>query len=322
MKTLLLPLLATLAAAPAKHPAPKMPAPHPTSTSQGGAASAPGRKVVVRHPLRLPGSAGVRAVPAQARALPSPVPACEPLPPLRSARAFRPGESLEFTLDAMGAEAGKLQMTVGALEDGKLPIHVTAQSNTFFSKIRKVRGAATGYLDPRTLRSVSYEEDSLEGGIHRTAQVGFTAKPRQVDVRYTIDGRPGHRLFSAGATAQDTAGALFLLRQLPLREGASYCFDAYGIRRLWRVRGTVGKREHVSLPIGEFDAWHLSGTATRLDNPRQVREVHVWISDDSKRLPLAAVGTLDLGAVRATLTRYARPGEKPVVAQTARDLSW
>ena len=36
----------------------------------------------------------------------------------------------------------------------------------------------------------------------------------------------------------------------------------------------------------------------------------MWITDDERRLPLAAVGTIDLGAVRATLTSCSRPGEK------------
>jgi hypothetical protein len=52
------------------------------------------------------------------------------------------------------------------------------------------------------------------------------------------------------------------------------------------------------------------------------REVHVWISDDPRRLPLAAVGSIDLGAVRATLSAVARPGEKRLEAQGKEDLKW
>jgi hypothetical protein len=76
------------------------------------------------------------------------------------------------------------------------------------------------------------------------------------------------------------------------------------------------------LPIGEFDAWHLSGLAIRLDDHRQRREVHMWISDDEKRLPLVTVGTIDLGAVRATLTSFTRPGEKRAKAQGKETLKW
>jgi len=115
---------------------------------------------------------------------------------------------------------------------------------------------------------------------------------------------------------------MYLLRQLPLKAGMPVCFDAYGIRRIWRVWGVVQKPEHVSLPVGEFDAWHLVGQAARLDLPNARREIHVWISDDSRRLPLAALGTIDLGVVRATLKSVERPGEVRARAENKANLKW
>jgi hypothetical protein len=87
--------------------------------------------------------------------------------------------------------------------------------------------------------------------------------------------------------------------------------------------GKVEAKEHVSLPLGEFEAWHLSGVAIRMDDQHQRREVHLWISDDARRLPLAAVGTIDLGAVRATLREVSRPGEKPARGEDPKQtLKW
>ncbi|HEX4803037.1 MAG TPA: DUF3108 domain-containing protein, partial [Myxococcaceae bacterium] len=99
-------------------------------------------------------------------------------------------------------------------------------------------------------------------------------------------------------------------------------FDVYGIRRLWRLSGKVEGREHVSLAIGDFEAWHLAGTAVRLDDFRHRREVHLWISDDRRRLPLAVVGAIDLGAVRAQLTAVSRPGEKALRVEGRETLKW
>jgi hypothetical protein len=73
------------------------------------------------------------------------------------------------------------------------------------------------------------------------------------------------------------------------------------------VHGKVVGKEHVSLKIGEFDAWHLQGEAVKIDQPKIRREIHLWVTADDRRLPVAAVGVMDLGAVRATLSRYARP---------------
>jgi len=84
----------------------------------------------------------------------------------------------------------------------------------------------------------------------------------------------------------------------------------------------VEGREHVSLPVGEFEAWHLSGVAVKLDDIRQQRGIHIWLSDDSRRLPLAALGVIDLGAIRATLTAYNRPGDKRARAENKGNIKW
>ncbi|HYI02450.1 DUF3108 domain-containing protein [Hyalangium sp.] len=252
-----------------------------------------------------------------------PVPTCaNALPPLRTPTAFMPGEQLEFDLDALGAQAGKMTMKVQRPENGALPVQIEAQTNTFFSKVRRVNGVGTSYLHPRTLRPSRYTEDATENEVRRKVDVAFGAKDRSVKGDYVFGQRAGKFNYTYDKDGLDVAGAIYLLRQLPLKEGLPVCFDVYGIRRLWRMNGTVVKRERVSLPIGQFDAWYLTGTAIRLDKPSQKREVHVWISDDARRLPLVAVGTIDLGAIRATLTAYSRPGEKQKRAQGKEELKW
>ncbi len=252
-----------------------------------------------------------------------PVPACpSALPALRTPIAFMPGEHLEFDLDALGAQAGKMSMKVQRPEKGSLPVQIEAQTNTFFSKVRRVKAQAMSYLHPRTLRPSRYTEDATENEVHRKVDVAFGSKDRSVKVDYVVGKRSGRFNYTYDKDGLDVAGAIYLMRQLPMKEGLSVCFDVYGIRRMWRMTGTVVKREHVSLPLGEFDAWYLSGVAVRLDKPSQKREVHVWISDDARRLPLVAVGTIDLGAVRATLTSYSRPGDKRKEAQGKENLKW
>ncbi|RJS26994.1 DUF3108 domain-containing protein [Corallococcus sp. H22C18031201] len=250
-------------------------------------------------------------------------PCAQGLPALRMPLAFMPGEMLEFDLDAMGAKAGKMTMRVQRPANGALPVQVEAQTNTLFSKVRRVHGTAVSYLHPRTLRPSRYTEDATENETHRKVEVAFGAKDRSVKVDYQIGDRPrGVANYNFDKDGLDVAGSVYLLRQLPLKKDLQVCFDVYGVRRMWRMTGTVIQREHVSLPLGEFEAWHMSGTAVRVDRPSQRREVHVWISDDARRLPLAAVGTIDLGAVRATLTAVSRPGEKRIEAQGTEDLKW
>ncbi|MCY1076561.1 DUF3108 domain-containing protein [Archangium lansingense] len=262
------------------------------------------------------------APPAQGQAKAT-VPACsQRLPALRNPLAFAPGEELEFDLDAMGATAGKMTMSVQKKQDGSLPIQIKVQTNSFFSKVRRVNATAMSYMHPKTLRPSRYTEEATENEQHRTVDVAFNSKDRSVRVDYVQRGKPGRSNYNYEHEGMDVAGAVYMMRQLPLKEGLPICFDVYGVRRMWRMTASVVKREHVSLPLGEFDAWHLAGTAVRLDKPSMSREVHVWITDDERRLPLAAVGTIDLGAVRATLTSFSRPGEKARQAQGKEQLKW
>lgn len=265
------------------------------------------------------------ALAAEPQKTPAPVPTdaeCGTLPKLLAPFPFAKGEVLEFDLDALGAQAGKMTMKTLPMKNGKLPVEVFAESNSFFSKVRRVKGTATSFLDPRTLKPSRYIEDAVENGVEKYADVRFSKSAKVADLSYRFGKRKGKLKLNYGAEGLDVAGAIYVIRQLPLKEGMKVCFDVYGIRRMWRVYGTVGKKEHVSVALGEFDAWHLEGAAVRLDNHKARREIHVWVSDDERRLPLAALGVIDVGAVRATLTGFSRPGEERARAEGKESLKW
>lgn len=275
----------------------------------------PGRANPVKHaPVKasMPVVPGTMPSPAPRGGLGTPLPTeaqCPALPAVKPPFAFVPGEVLEYDLDALGMVAGQLRISVRPVEGGGLPIRVDAATNTLFSKIRKVTGGATSTLNPKTLRPQRYLEDATENDVRKMSSAVFRPGEHAVDMEWIYGPRNGKAVLKYGNEGLDVAGAAFLLRNLPWKVGAQTCFDVFAIRRMWRMVGTVEAKEHVSLPLGEFEAWHLSGVAIQLDNSQR-REVHLWISDDARRLPLAAVGTIDLGAVRATLREVSRPGEK------------
>ncbi|MBL9039719.1 MAG: DUF3108 domain-containing protein [Archangium sp.] len=245
---------------------------------------------------------------------------CTALGAPRTPFAFGPGETLSYELDALGAKAGTMTMRVLPAREGTLPIEVHAETNTFFSKVRRVIGTVLSTLDAKTLRPTKYFEDAYENEVHRVADVRFP-KGKPALLKSTVNGRTAEAQLEWANDVTDVAGAMYLLRQLDWAPGKTACIDVYGIRRIWRVWGTVQPREHVSLPLGEFDAWHLAGEAAPLDIPDARREMHVWISDDAQRLPLAALGAIDLGTVRATLVAVQRP-DRSRKAENKGNLKW
>lgn len=256
---------------------------------------------------------------------PNPIPTdaeCAALAAPRMPLNFRPGERLEYDVDAVGMKAATLTLKVLPVKDGMIPVEATAKTNTFFAKIRRVTGTGTSYLNSKTLRPMRYAEDSIENEVHKTADAAFSPKDKTVALKWSVGEQKGDVLFRYTNDALDPVGTAFLFRQLAMKPGQKMCFDAYGIRRMWRVWGTIVGKEHVSLPVGEFEAWHLEGTAVRMDNLQVRREIHYWISDDPRRLPLAALGSIDLGAVRATLKAYDRPNESSGKAESKANLKW
>ena len=271
-------------------------------------------------PLLLFARATLASAPAVPPALPTDE-ACRPLPTPVSPFSFFQGELLEFDIDALGAVAGQMRMRTLSTRKGEVPVEITVQTNTFFSKVRRVKGLAQSFLHRQTLRPARYLEKTVENEVPKSAQVVFLPD-KSVQLKYTVAQKSGERTLRYANEGLDVAGAIYLMRQLPLEENLPLCFDAYAIRRMWRVVGRVLGKEKVSLPLGEFDAWHIAGEAVRLDELTSRREVHVWISADGRRLPLAAVGMIDLGAVRATLKAVHRPGDKSWRAQGKETLKW
>src|SRR5687767_2423014 len=111
---------------------------------------------------------------------------CAPLPGVRSQAAFMAGERLEFELDALGAVAGQLKIRTMPAAEGTLPLEVHAETSQFFAKIRRVKGLARSYLNPKTFRPVRYVEEATENEIHKTADVAFSVKERRIRGQFTI----------------------------------------------------------------------------------------------------------------------------------------
>ncbi|MDR0966407.1 MAG: DUF3108 domain-containing protein [Myxococcales bacterium] len=241
---------------------------------------------------------------------------CPPLPALSPGPfPFPASEKLTFDLDVTGASAATMTMELlprkGQGAAAIQPVALQAQTNTFFDKVRKVQARLVSDLDARTLFPKRLHEDiAVDDRAYRHAAT-FDAAQKRITVTWTsAQGSGGERVWPTDATdgrALDYLGAFYFFRALPLKVGERFCVDILGLRRLWRVEGSVVGREHASTPAGEFPVLRLSGKATRHDKPTDVRELHLWLSDDARRLPVAVMGVIDLGTLRAVLSSVRRP---------------
>lgn len=252
---------------------------------------------------------------------------CQPLPAVEKPR-LPANEFLYYDIDVLAANAARMEVETLPKRDGVVPIRVRIKTNTFFNKVRRVTAEAKSYLNPRTMRPSRYTEDSWENDLHKVADVSFrpnAEKPQTVRIRFATNPNAKSKMIEQyghyAHDALDEVGAIYYLRSIDLKPGLSVCFDVYAMRRIFRVWGKVGAVEKVSTAAGEFNAFHITGTAARLDVPSFQRELHVWISADDRRIPLGALGGIDLGPVRATLTHIGQPGDEGPVSH-AEGLDW
>ena len=246
-------------------------------------------------------AAWLLALPATAGELVTPC-AVAPFKPAH----FPVSESLEFAVDVLGAQVGTLSLdaTRGRDEGRGLTVRAHVKTGTFAANFRKIDGRAEAKLDS-ALKTLRYHEVNEENGVRRTVEMNFPAAGggSTVDVRATKDGNPDQLELAAPLDARDYVSAIYAARGADLAMGRDICFDVYGGFRMWRVEGRVAEKERVRSPAGEFPSLRIDGTAHRLDDPNVSMEIHFWISDDSRRLPVAAFSSSHGKPMRALLTR-------------------
>jgi len=235
---------------------------------------------------------------------------------------FSPGESLEYKLDALGAEVGTFDIHVEAPPAAErsraaLVVRSRAKTSAFVSTNVKQYDAHAMVLLAADLSPLRYKEDVDEGELHRAQEVDFPPSGGTLSVRATKNGEPDPFTLPAGPGAREILSTLYLLRAQPMKQGSPVCVEVFAGRKIWRVHGQVAARETIDTPLGRFAAVRIDALAVRTDDESVRREAHVWVSDDERRLPLVAVGEVRGRVLRAQLVdasgvrkRYVQDGRR------------
>jgi hypothetical protein len=243
---------------------------------------------------------------AAALALTAASPECG-LPPLRDApRPFGPGELLAYDFDVMGVvKAGSLSLAVeprmarGTL----LPLRGRIKNSSVFAKVRRVKGYGLSWVAARDLRPQRYRDETEEDGVRKTTDTRLDGKG-PVTMEWAFGEKKGTSTLEPEREVMDILSFVYYLRAAALRPGQEICVDLVANRRFWRMRATVVPgQERVESPAGVFQTVRVDAVLTRADGTGGKRPVHLWFSTDERRLPVAVVSEVDLGPVRAILSR-------------------
>lgn len=248
------------------------------------------------------------AAPPAGRSAPprKPEPAACGLPTRAASGApWRTGESFTFELELLGlVEAGTLQIAVERPISGGaiIPLRARAKTNAAVGEVKKLAAVGISWIDAKSHLPERYREESDEDGIHRMSDVKLLPPAPEVVMEQRLRSRDARLVVRRDGEVLDPLSALFLFRSARLTPGARFCFDLVGQGRYWRVEATVApERDRVETGEGAFETIRIDAVAQRKDRNGPSRRLHLWLSADARRIPVAAVTEVELGPVRATL---------------------
>lgn len=164
--------------------------------------------------------------------------------------------------------------------------------------------------------SVYYKVDSLvdvftllpqrgsvfsQEGRHRRMQVTRFDQRRQQATYEMTTTTVYKRELRLTSRAQDPLSALFYLRTLPMRQGETTPLAVVNDGEFYDANVTVAARETIETPLGRQSAWKLVPRISNSLGKPVGDEIAIWISDDSRRLPLRIDARLDVGVFRLVL---------------------
>jgi Protein of unknown function (DUF3108) len=140
-------------------------------------------------------------------------------------------------------------------------------------------------------RSSLYTE---EGKRHRTATTRFDRTSRRALFELQADGTARDE-FSIPPEVQDGLAALYALRTRTFKAGERLTIPVADDGVLYSLNVEVTGPERLKMRLGQFDAWKLQMTV--LDPARQQvgKNMAIWMSTDSRRLPLRMQADLPVG---------------------------
>lgn len=213
-------------------------------------------------------------------------------------------EKLEYEVHWSGIKAGSAVQEVTP-HNGELHLVYTVRSsglvNTFFpiddrSESVLTRGSgAESFGMPRLFR-----ERINEGKTHTNKEALFDLQQLKVETKDFL--KHTEKTDSITPKTFDTLSCIYFIRSAELEPGKPVHMEVYDLKRLWNAEVRVVRREELRTPVGKFKTIVVRPVLTAEGQQPRTDYMTVWLSDDSRRIPVKLVVKLKVGEFRATLS--------------------
>jgi hypothetical protein len=231
-----------------------------------------------------------------AAALSTSTPAGEETPRVEGVeQTFVEGETLDYTVTWMKVTGGTGRMTIAPTgeENDRYRITSVVKSSGSLGKLIKVRDEIETIISRNDFSTLRYTKNLNERGdkmFEVTVIEDGVAKRTRKKVRKLPVPRP----------ILDPISVIYHFRKLDLTPGKVYDVTLYADLKLYTVHAKVLRRETITTPAGTFTTVLVEPEMVNAGRPKE-EKLHIWYSDDERRLPVRIRTEVKFGSVTATL---------------------
>ncbi len=190
-----------------------------------------------------------------------------------------------------------------------LKISFKANSSGMLAKLAgiKIEDVFIFLAEPGTYCSLKSSKKIREGKRKRQIDVEYLRDSHQLHIREMDESVVPPKLKKDAirdnipSCVYDPLSAIYLLRISPLQTEHVSTFVIGYDDRIKEVESRVEKRERITTPVGEFDAWQIRTTALMGGLFKEGGQFRIWLSADKRKLPLQFEIKVKLGKVLGKL---------------------
>ena len=257
--------------------------------------------------LEKPSSSVLSSSSASAPA--KPLPKWQTLPEISA--PWMKGERLEYELSWGFITAGYATIEVKARNDGKSEIYTYATANKTVNKFYPVHDTVFTLVRNKGLMTDVFRKSLHEGTFHNKSLIRFDRNAKRALLSDTVFKDPVKHVVKRSADTSVTIeglehsimSAFYLVRTLPLKEGATSRFSAVSGKKRYELKVIVHKRETIKTDMGSFKTVKVEPVLDGDGIFNSSGRIFIWFTDDEKRIPVLMQCEIALGSIKAELTK-------------------
>ena len=217
-----------------------------------------------------------------------------------TASALTVPERLIYDVSWSGIKAGSAIQEV-YVRGGELHIVNTIRSSGLLSAVFSVDDKTESVIPLNNPASLPrfFKEAINEGKTHTVKEARFNFTDLNVDTTDLL--KKSSKSDPISDKTYDSLSSIYFIRSCELAPGQSIFFELYDFKRLWNAEVRVMKREQIHTRLGDFKTIKVSSQLKFKGVPSRVGNTTVWLTDDSRRIPVMITTKLKVGEITLTL---------------------